>query len=134
MQGPRSYGDLASVDQMIDLGRVKQKCTNMQWWVPRVHQLLFYGGASRTGQDADKRKKKKEADKRKQNSQYWRKPLLASGQGFRKEHRAVVAARSISRMATSSGTPMPCADAACVSSWKHCVFATDETNFNSIIM
>jgi hypothetical protein len=56
-QGLRSYGDL-----MIDLGMVKQNCTNMQKWVPRVHQLRFRVGTLRTGQAVDKRNKKKEAD------------------------------------------------------------------------
>ena len=51
-QGLRSGGD-----QLLDLGKVKQKTTNMGWWVPRVHQLMVYVGTSRTGMGARKAKR-----------------------------------------------------------------------------
>ena len=64
-QGLRSGGD-----QLLDLGNVKQKTTNMGWWIPRVHQLMVYVGTSRTGMGAKKAKqitnkqlKQKEAKK-----------------------------------------------------------------------
>ena len=46
----------------MDLGNVKQKATNMGWWVPRVHQLMVYVGTSRTGMGAKNAKRiKKQA-------------------------------------------------------------------------
>ena len=65
-EGLRSYGD-----QLIDLGRVKQKCTNMQWWVPRVHQLLFYVGTSRKGHGADQRRNQKKKTTWAQREDCW---------------------------------------------------------------
>ena len=51
-QGLRSGGY-----QLLDLGNVKQKTTNMGWWVPRVHQLMVYVGTSRTGMGAKNAKR-----------------------------------------------------------------------------
>ena len=58
---------------MPDLGRVKQKSTDIRWWKPRLHQLMIYVGTSRTGQEAAKRKSKKGAVKRKRNNRNNRK-------------------------------------------------------------
>ena len=66
--GLRSCGD-----QLPDLCNVRQKCTNMELWVPSVHQLMIYVGSARKGRGAKekqmharKRKKKPNASVKKE--------------------------------------------------------------------
>ena len=66
--GLRSCGD-----QLPDLCNVRQKCTNMELWVPSVHQLMIYVGSARKGRGAAekqmharKRKKKPNASVKKE--------------------------------------------------------------------
>ena len=61
-KGLRSGGD-----QLPDLGNVKQKCTNMNSWVPRVHQLTLYVGTARRGKGTKKKKKDNDARKKKKD-------------------------------------------------------------------
>ena len=52
-KGVRSGGH-----QMLDLGNVKQKPTDMEWWVERVHQLMLFVGTARSGMGAKRRRYK----------------------------------------------------------------------------
>ena len=72
-KGLRSYGDhteglRSDGDQLPDLGRLTQKPTKMDWWIPCVHQLMFYLGTARTGEGA--KKKRQQAQRQAKN---WKK-------------------------------------------------------------
>ena len=46
-------------NQLLDLGNVKQKPTNMGKWIPNVHQVMLYFGTSRSGKESRKNHQKK---------------------------------------------------------------------------